>query len=206
MKDRASSTQSMPRRTGSMPPLGSSTVTLTVPSFVQDKKKLTMIAAGGLAALVIVLGILGRHQAAAQQPASPRRPRPWTRRPEPIPSPEPPGAREARGQGARSLRPRPRSCRLQAPAADPEPAEARREGREPEAAEPPRAIATKTAEAKPAMPPATLVFAVSPWGEIFVNGKSRGVTPPMKSLKLDPGKYKVEIRNTPFRRTRRAST
>ncbi len=48
------------------------------------------------------------------------------------------------------------------------------------------------------MPPATLVFAVSPWGEIFVNGKSRGVTPPMKSLKLDPGKYKIEIRNTTF--------
>src|SRR5204862_7532437 len=47
-------------------------------------------------------------------------------------------------------------------------------------------------------PPATLVFAVTPWGEIFVNGKSRGVVPPMKTLKLDPGKYKIEIRNTTF--------
>jgi class 3 adenylate cyclase len=45
MRDRASSTQSIPRRTGTMPPLvGSSTVTLTVPSFVQDKKKLTIVA------------------------------------------------------------------------------------------------------------------------------------------------------------------
>ncbi len=57
---------------------------------------------------------------------------------------------------------------------------------------------TKGDESKPAVPPATLVFAVTPWGEIFVNGKSRGVTPPMKSLKLDPGKYKIEIRNTTF--------
>jgi len=48
------------------------------------------------------------------------------------------------------------------------------------------------------IPPATLVFAVTPWGEIFVNGKSRGVVPPMKTLKLDPGKYKIEIRNTTF--------
>jgi len=47
-------------------------------------------------------------------------------------------------------------------------------------------------------PPATLVFAVQPWGEIFVNGKSRGVSPPMKSIKLEPGKYKIEVRNTTF--------
>jgi hypothetical protein len=52
--------------------------------------------------------------------------------------------------------------------------------------------------AKSGAPPATLVFAVSPWGEIVVNGKPRGVTPPMKSLKLEPGKYKIEVRNTTF--------
>src|SRR3954465_12200621 len=51
---------------------------------------------------------------------------------------------------------------------------------------------------KAGAPPATIVFAVSPWGEIVVNGKSRGVTPPMKSLKLEPGKYKIEVRNTTF--------
>ena len=31
-----------------------------------------------------------------------------------------------------------------------------------------------------------------------MNGKSRGVTPPMKSIKLEPGKYKIEVRNTTF--------
>src|SRR5260221_3837227 len=56
MKDRASSTQSIPRRTGSMPPLGSSTVTLTIPSFAHDKKELTIVV-GSLTVLVVVLTI-----------------------------------------------------------------------------------------------------------------------------------------------------
>ncbi|HSN21616.1 MAG TPA: adenylate/guanylate cyclase domain-containing protein, partial [Usitatibacter sp.] len=58
MKDRASSTSPNARksRTGPQSP-GNATVTLTIPSFVHDKKKLTVIA-GALAALVVVLGIL----------------------------------------------------------------------------------------------------------------------------------------------------
>ncbi len=56
MKDRASSTTPNPRK-GRNGTAGTSTVTLTIPSFVQDKKKLTMVA-GGLAALVVVLGVL----------------------------------------------------------------------------------------------------------------------------------------------------
>ena len=43
-----------------------------------------------------------------------------------------------------------------------------------------------------------LGFAISPWGEIYVDGRKRGVTPPMTELKLPPGKYNVEIRNTGF--------
>jgi hypothetical protein len=46
--------------------------------------------------------------------------------------------------------------------------------------------------------PGTVHLAITPWGEIYVNGKSRGVSPPIKSLKLAPGKYKIEIRNTTF--------
>ena len=57
---------------------------------------------------------------------------------------------------------------------------------------------TKGEAPKPALPPATIVFAIQPWGEIYVNGKSRGVTPPMKSIKLEPGKYRIEVRNTTF--------
>ncbi|MBC7893867.1 MAG: adenylate/guanylate cyclase domain-containing protein, partial [Cytophagaceae bacterium] len=57
MKDRASSTTPNARRTGTHPVTGASTVTLTIPSFVQDKKTLTMVA-GGLGLVVVVLTIL----------------------------------------------------------------------------------------------------------------------------------------------------
>lgn len=43
-----------------------------------------------------------------------------------------------------------------------------------------------------------LGFAISPWGEIYVDGRKRGVTPPVTELKLPPGTYNVEIRNTSF--------
>jgi len=45
---------------------------------------------------------------------------------------------------------------------------------------------------------ATVFLNISPWGEVFVNGKSQGVSPPKKFIKLDPGKYKIEVKNTTF--------
>jgi serine/threonine-protein kinase len=48
------------------------------------------------------------------------------------------------------------------------------------------------------VPPATLFLDIKPWGEIYVNGKSQGVSPPKKFIKLDPGRYKIEFRNTTF--------
>jgi len=41
----------------------------------------------------------------------------------------------------------------------------------------------------------TVRLAVSPWGEVFVDGASRGITPPLKQLKLDAGTHRIEIRN-----------
>ena len=72
------------------------------------------------------------------------------------------------------------------------------------AAEALKAEGAKAADAKgsdaskPGVIPATIFLNVTPWGEVFVNGRSQGVSPPKKFLKLDPGKYKVEIRNTTF--------
>src|SRR5258705_3934248 len=54
MKDRASSTTPNQRRQSAT---GTSTVTLSMPAFVQDKKQPRMVA-GGLAGLVLVLGVL----------------------------------------------------------------------------------------------------------------------------------------------------
>ena len=41
-------------------------------------------------------------------------------------------------------------------------------------------------------------FAISPWGEVIINGTKRGVAPPMRELALKPGRYKIEIRNADF--------
>lgn len=47
-------------------------------------------------------------------------------------------------------------------------------------------------------------FQVYPWGEVYVGGVKRGVSPPLKTLALAPGTYDIEIRNgqlPPMRRT-----
>jgi hypothetical protein len=41
-----------------------------------------------------------------------------------------------------------------------------------------------------------VALAVSPWGEVIVNGTSRGVSPPLTQLGLAPGVHTIEIRNT----------
>ena len=41
-------------------------------------------------------------------------------------------------------------------------------------------------------------LAISPWGEVYVDGRMRGVAPPMTEIRLPPGTYTVEIRNTTF--------
>jgi class 3 adenylate cyclase len=211
MKDRASSTMPNPRSRAAAAAAGSTTLTLTIPSFVQDKRKLTMIA-GGLAVVVLVLliafvtkkssndentmaGAPPSTSAAATRPATaPAEParsaemsKPESRVLEPVPAPSiipAPAPAESRQQHAKAEPP---------PAAAAAPAKAAEIP-----AEPAKAEGVAQEPAKPAAPPATVVFAVSPWGEIVVNGKSRGVTPPMKSLKLEPGKYRIEVRNTTF--------
>ncbi|MBZ0095749.1 MAG: serine/threonine protein kinase [Sulfuricella sp.] len=46
--------------------------------------------------------------------------------------------------------------------------------------------------------PATLGFAVLPWGEIFIDGKSQGASPPLREIRLSPGKHQIEVKNTDF--------
>lgn len=47
-------------------------------------------------------------------------------------------------------------------------------------------------------------FHIYPWGEVYVDGVRRGVTPPFMRMNLAPGTYDIEIRNgslTPLHRT-----
>ena len=41
-------------------------------------------------------------------------------------------------------------------------------------------------------------LAISPWGEVFIDGENMGVSPPLNSLQLEPGSHTVEIRNQAF--------
>ena len=43
-----------------------------------------------------------------------------------------------------------------------------------------------------------MTFAVAPWGEIYVDGRRRGIAPPLQELKLAPGKHVIEVRNATF--------
>lgn len=57
---------------------------------------------------------------------------------------------------------------------------------------------TATVPAALAQAKATLSLAISPWGEVFIDGKSMGVSPPLNSLQLEAGRHTVEIRNKAF--------
>jgi class 3 adenylate cyclase len=65
----------------------------------------------------------------------------------------------------------------------------------------PEAIAKANEEKRVARAAAQGVvnFSIQPWGNIYVNGKPIGASPPLKQTRLAPGKYRVEVRNVePF--------
>lgn len=64
-------------------------------------------------------------------------------------------------------------------------------------AAPARPTARATATVLPAQNASkgTLRLAIEPWGEIYVDGVRRGVSPPLKQLSLPAGNHRVEIRN-----------
>jgi serine/threonine-protein kinase len=64
-------------------------------------------------------------------------------------------------------------------------------------AQPAEAVAS-SAPSTTAKAVARLGLAVTPWGEVYVDGKKRGVSPPLTELKLAPGKHRIELRNTNF--------
>jgi hypothetical protein len=39
---------------------------------------------------------------------------------------------------------------------------------------------------------------IAPWGEVEVDGKKMGVSPPLTSLTLQPGEHTIVLRNSDF--------
>jgi hypothetical protein len=51
---------------------------------------------------------------------------------------------------------------------------------------------------KPASGAAKLELVVTPWGEVLIDGKSRGISTGRKAFDLPPGAHTIEIRNSTF--------
>jgi len=56
-------------------------------------------------------------------------------------------------------------------------------------------LADASKREKLAATPVLVPVRIQPWGEVFVAGKRRGISPPLKSVSLLPGRYEIEIRN-----------
>ena len=86
-------------------------------------------------------------------------------------------------------------------AAPPPPAEPRPqpvpEPAPPPAAKPAEPVAAAPPPAPAAPPPPTgrVMLDIRPWGEVFVDGRNRGLSPPIKVLPLPEGPHRIEIRN-----------
>ena len=39
---------------------------------------------------------------------------------------------------------------------------------------------------------------MSPWAELWVGGERKGVSPPLRELKLPVGRHRIELRNPAF--------
>ncbi|MGH8736485.1 MAG: hypothetical protein ACREU5_08430 [Burkholderiales bacterium] len=78
----------------------------------------------------------------------------------------------------------------------------------PAAANPAPAPAPRTARAEPrrehkraaatASRLGTIRLAITPWGRVIVDGKERGVSPPLREIEVPLGEHIIEIRNTTF--------
>ena len=84
-----------------------------------------------------------------------------------------------------------------APAAAPAAAEsiAPQEAAATDASEPTATPATT----KALIPDSAIVdLAIAPWGKVYIDGKARGASPPLREVRLKEGRHKVEVRNEGF--------
>lgn len=73
-----------------------------------------------------------------------------------------------------------------------------RQARPPTSATKPSRSPEPTQAKATAIAAGTLELSILPWGEVYVDGKRRGVSPPLRTIELPPGAHTVEVRNTSF--------
>ena len=160
----------------------------------------------GLTGFLGAEGLMDRWAALTARPPIPPKPVPAPvaeapREPVTAPAPPPasqpesppqavepkPGA-EPLGTGVRPILPPPEQAPLPEPLA----------AVEPPAPSPPKTLpppARRSAKTAPQLQPARLILAVSPHGEVYIDGEHRATTPPVTTLEIEPGMRRVEVRN-----------
>jgi hypothetical protein len=131
----------------------------------------------GLAAVLLaaVLYVVYRHGAEELVGAPAQAPKAVAPAPAPAPAPAAAPVEPAAQPAAPAAPP------ASAPAATPDPAPARE---------------TQASAAGPAAQPvATYRLMVNPWGTVYVDGKRRGVSPPLKRLALPSGRHTIMLEN-----------
>jgi len=91
-------------------------------------------------------------------------------------------------------------ARAKAPKAEAAPTPRKKPVAKPQPATQVAAANPETSAAVPARLAAAGVIqlAILPWGEVFVDGRSRGVSPPLRTIEVPPGPHTIEVRNTAF--------
>jgi class 3 adenylate cyclase len=137
------------------------------------------LVAAPLAFLVIVAGGVAARVTAPEAPAAkPAPPKPVAAKP--VVTPSAPAAPVA-GGGAAVIEEAPRPKKQITARLEKKPEKARSERPD-----------------KPAGAPGRLELAVAPWGEVLVDGRSRGLSPPLRVLEIPAGPHTIEIRNSTF--------
>jgi hypothetical protein len=179
--------------------------------------RMALLGAPLVFALMVASGVAVRAQVkpeAAPAPVAAVRP---AAKPAPVANAEP-----APKVPVAAAAPKAAAAKVDTPGAQPQTAEAPQASAPAtapvaKAARPPRTTAPKpvvkpnrtelaAAKPEPVAPPApapalaagVIQLSILPWGEVFVDGKSRGVSPPLRSIELPPGAHTVEVRNTTF--------
>ena len=154
-------------------------------------------------AIVLAAGVTIRMQRSAPEtkPAAQGAVQPAAPGPAGVPklvqnAPKPVTGKDAAAARATQPAPKPKpKPKPKKEAADQPPAIAEQPSYAPGPIERPADTPTPPAPAAPPAP-ATLRLTIIPWGEVFVDGKSHGVSPPMRQISVSPGKHLIVVQNT----------
>ena len=135
-------------------------------------RRSAMVAAPLAFLFIVATGVGARAMMPPEPPAKPEPPKPVASTVAPAPPVVVPAPVPAAGGGAAVIEPpKPNKSAL--------------------------AALEKKPEKKPSKP-GRVEIAAAPWGEVLLDGRSRGRTPPLLVLEVPPGSHTIEIRNSTF--------